>query len=105
MKRTAVKSEKKNFGPPAGQPDAQPTEPPVLSSHLFKLFNSSIASLVYILTTNHMTRLETHNKATDKNRIGKQNASDLSSSFAAVPFSSPMIISAIPGDWTNGTNP
>lgn len=52
-----------------------------------------------------MARLETHSMAMDRNKIGKQNASDVITKVAAVPFSSPMMISASPGDWTNGTNP
>lgn len=58
-----------------------------------------------LLTTNHMAKLDTHNMAMDKKSTGKQKASDLSSRFAAVPFSSPIMISAKPGDWTKGTNP
>lgn len=57
------------------------------------------------LTTNHMARLDTHSMAMDRNNIGKQNASDFSSRVAAVPFSSPMMINARPGDWTKGTKP
>ena len=52
-----------------------------------------------------MAKLDTHNIAMDRNSIGKQNASDLRSRVAAVPFSSPMMISANPGDWTKGTKP
>lgn len=58
-----------------------------------------------LLTTNHRARLDTHNMAMDRKSIGKQKASDLSSRVAAVPFSSPMMISAKPGDWTKGTKP
>ena len=57
------------------------------------------------LTRNHIMTLKSQMKATHSSTTGQQRSIEDTTIRAAIPSSSPMVITATPGDLTIGTNP